>query len=57
MALEAGSKYANHWRDLMTQFKKSGENSGYEDLDKFFEKMREFCDGSLDLGVYASKFL
>ena len=25
MALEAGSKYANHWRDLMAQFKKTGD--------------------------------
>ena len=29
---------------------------GFENLDKFLEKMKEYCDGSLDLGVYASKF-
>ena len=38
MALEAGSKYANHWRDLMTQLTKSGENAGFEDFSKFIEK-------------------
>ena len=36
ISLEAGSKYANHWRDLMSQFKK--ENDKFEELSKFFEK-------------------